>query len=69
MDETKLRSVSKTIVWRVLATLITLVVAYWFTGSFGEATEISLVAALLSTAAYYLHERVWNKIRWGRTNV
>ena len=65
MTETRTRSLLKTIVWPVLATVITLGVAYWFTGSIRESSLITFTAAALSMIAYYLHERAWNKISWG----
>jgi len=64
--ETKTRSVTKTIVWRIIATLVAWTSAYFFTGKLGAATEISLSAAVVSSLAYYLHERVWDQVGWGR---
>jgi len=66
--ETKKRSLAKTIIWRVVATLITWAVAYVFTGSIVGSLEITLWAAGLSMLAYYIHERIWNKINWGKGN-
>ncbi len=64
--ETKTRSIAKTIIWRVFATLITWGTIYFYTGKLSESIEITLVAALVGMAAYYIHERVWNKIKWGK---
>lgn len=66
MTETKTRSLVRSIVWRICATLITLAVVYAFTGNIGQSSGITLVAAALSMAAYYGHERIWNRIVWGR---
>lgn len=64
--ETKTRSITKTITWRIIATLITWAVAYWFTGSIAGSLALTLVAAALSMIAYYIHERVWNSVKWGK---
>jgi len=57
------RAIAKTITWRILATLITGVVVYLYTGEFGEASKITLTAALILTVAYYLHEEFWQRMR------
>jgi uncharacterized membrane protein len=60
------RSLLKTVIWRVAATTITLITVYSFTGEFSKATTITLTAAALLAVGYYFHERVWDKIEWGR---
>lgn len=65
-SETHGRSITKTISWRVVATLVTLGVLYAYTGKFFISLTITLTAAALSTIAYYIHERTWNTIQWGR---
>jgi uncharacterized membrane protein len=64
--ETKRRSIVKAVTWRAVATLLTLVVAYVFTGTIAESLGIALTAAILNIIAYYCHERTWNWIQWGR---
>ncbi len=64
--ETKARSVVKTILWRIIATLITWSVIYFYTGKLSESIEITVVAALIGMTIYYIYERVWNKIQWGK---
>ncbi len=66
-SETRARSITKTVMWRVIATVITLGTAYLFTGKISESLEIALVGAVISMTAYYFHERIWNKVRWGKT--
>ncbi len=64
--EIKTRSLVKTVIWRILATLITWGVVYFFTRQLTDSLKITLVAAFLSMFAYYIHERFWNKIKWGK---
>ncbi len=66
MSESFLRSLLKTIVWRILATIITFIVVYTFTGSIGDASVITITAATLLAVGYYFHERAWDKVHWGR---
>ena len=66
MNETKIRSLVKTITWRTVATLVTLLVVYMFTRAVGDSFKITLTAALVSMVAYYIHERVWNMHNWGK---
>ena len=65
-QETKSRSIIKSIIWRVVATLLTWGVIYFFNGSVGDSLKITLWAAGLSMIVYYIHERIWNKIKWGK---
>ena len=64
--ESRNRSLIKTITWRVIATFITLAIAFTFTGSFHEATLISLVTAMFLAVGYYHHERFWARRQWGK---
>ena len=60
--ETKTQSILKAITWRILATIVTAIVLYIYTGKLKETTVLTLVLALISTFAYYLHERIWARI-------
>lgn len=62
--ETSKRSFVKTITWRIIATLITWGVIYAYMDRVSESLAITLIAAFLSMTAYYIHERIWNKINW-----
>lgn len=56
MTESHGRTIVKSISWRIVATLVT---AY-FTGLTG-----AIVINVWMTVAYYIHERVWTRVRWG----
>jgi uncharacterized membrane protein len=64
--ETARRSVAKALSWRVLAGLITACVAWTLTGQLKFAAEIGLIDTLVKLLVYFLHERVWNRIGYGR---
>jgi len=59
------RSLAKTISWRVLATTDTFIISWFITGELLFAGAIASLEILTKTVLYYLHERGWNKIRWG----
>ena len=64
--ETIKRTIIKTISWRVWATVLSFVVSYIFTGNISLSGGIAAGTLVSHTLAYYLHERVWNSIKWGR---
>ena len=66
--ETQTRTITKTILWRIVATLITWETIYFYTGELTESVKITIVAALIGMTAYYIYERIWNKIQWGKGN-
>jgi adenylylsulfate kinase len=64
--ETRRRSIVKTLSYRVLSTFLTAGVAYSITGSVGDAIRIGLLDTGVKLGAYYFHERLWLRIRFGR---
>jgi len=60
------RSVVKAIAWRAVATLTTMAVVFVFTRRVALAVQIGAVEVVAKIVFYYLHERVWNVIRWGK---
>jgi uncharacterized membrane protein len=61
-----LRSVAKAVSWRATGSLDTFIVAALITGSSKIAGGVALAKILTKTVLYYLHERVWALIPWGR---
>ena len=59
------RALAKTLGYRVLMIVITVAVAFWFTGNTAEALSIGLVANVVKTGTYYGYERLWDRISWG----
>ncbi len=68
MKETHSRSILKSITWRVLATLTTMILVFIFTGDLVVSLGVGVLEAIFKIIIYYLHERTWDKIRWGRKN-
>lgn len=66
MEEQRLRSLVKGISWRMLGTIDTIGISYILTGRIKLALSIGCVELFSKVALYYLHERIWNKINFGR---
>jgi uncharacterized membrane protein len=60
------RALVKTGFYRLLMVVITVLVAYIFTGKVTDAVNIGLVANVVKTGTYYGYERLWARIEWGR---
>jgi uncharacterized membrane protein len=64
--ETHGRSLAKAISWRGTGSLDTFIVAVLITGSSKVAGSVALAEILTKTLIYYVHERVWAAITWGK---
>ena len=64
--DTHKRTIVKTITWRIIATLTTVIVIYIWIGDLSAALGSGLAANALKTIFYYIHERVWNRSDFGR---
>ncbi|MDG2428479.1 MAG: DUF2061 domain-containing protein [Acidimicrobiales bacterium] len=76
------RSVVKAISWRVVGTLDTLILSFVILSLLGSffgleeasgaekirtAAAIALTEVLTKMTLYYLHERLWSRLKWNRT--
>jgi len=66
MKDTGARSLVKGISWRIIGTIDTFVIAYFYFGDFKIAAPIAATEVLTKILLYYLHERLWNLVNWGR---
>lgn len=66
MNETKLRSFIKGITWRLLGTFDTIFISFILTGKIKTALSIGGVELFTKIILYYFHERIWQKIRYGK---
>ena len=60
------RSLTKAISWRVLGTIDTFILSWLITGEAKIALTISGVEIITKLILYWAHERVWNRISWGK---
>lgn len=64
--DSHLRSMTKAMTWRVVATVITTIVAWCILGQVSHALEIGALDTLIKLGAYYGHERLWDRIALGK---
>jgi uncharacterized membrane protein len=60
------RTLAKTLSYRAIAALVTGGIAWAFTGEPKVAILIGGADGLAKMAAYYFHERAWNRVAFGR---
>jgi uncharacterized membrane protein len=66
-NDTHLRSIVKALSWKILATLLAFILAYVSTdGDTVAAGKTAIGLFTIGLALYYLHERIWNVVPWGR---
>lgn len=65
-SEKPIRSVAKAVSWRVIGTLDTLLISYILTGEVVIAASIASIDFITKMFLYFFHERLWNKISWGK---
>ncbi|NBR84145.1 MAG: DUF2061 domain-containing protein [Verrucomicrobia bacterium] len=65
-EEKPYRSFVKAISWRVTGTCDTILISWLITGHAKMAISIGFVELFTKIALYYVHERVWNRLDFGR---
>jgi uncharacterized membrane protein len=63
------RSLVKAISWRLTGTIDTVLVSLLVTRHVGVALSIGSIELFTKLTLYYLHERVWNQLAFGRTKL
>lgn len=64
--EAHFRSLVKAVSWRLVGSLDTFVLSLLVTGNLVWAGSIASVESLTKIALFYVHERVWRRVGWGR---
>jgi adenylylsulfate kinase len=65
-EETLRRSIAKTVSYRVVILMLDFLSIYLFTGKVKVALGFMLVSNVYTTVGYFFHERIWDKIKWGK---
>jgi len=66
MADSHARSVAKAVSWRATGTADTFLISWLVTGTPALAGGIAATEVLTKVAFFYLHERAWTLLRWGR---
>ena len=69
MSETRQRTVVRMLTYRLTAWLFTIFWTYLFTDNLGNSAGFATALHVLLSIDYYVHERIWLKVKWGRTDV
>jgi uncharacterized membrane protein len=65
-EEKPIRSVVKTLSWRTVGTLDTILISWLVIGDVTLAFSIGSLELFTKMLLYFGHERAWNKIKWGK---
>ena len=68
MGDTPVRSLAKAVTWRITGTIDTFLISWVITGQALLASGIALTEIMTKVGLYWLHERVWTRIKWGKTS-
>lgn len=66
--ESRWRSTGKTATWRIIASLDTTLLAWFFTGNLATAISIGSLEIITKLILYFFHERAWSRIQYGIEN-
>jgi len=66
MASTYERSLIKGVIWETFSFLITLTAVYLVYGDFRLALRFNIVLTFIKMFFFFLHERVWKDVRWGK---
>jgi uncharacterized membrane protein len=67
MTTDKLRHILKTVTWRMVGTIDTILLSWLITGNLETGVKIGGVEVITKMVLYYFHERLWYKyIRLGK---
>jgi uncharacterized membrane protein len=57
-----IKSLIKSVSWRIVGTIDTMIISYFITGKVTVAISIGSVEVITKTILYYFHERLWAHI-------
>ena len=60
------RSITKAITYRCLIFISDGIIIYLITHRFDLAISVIFFSNIASTILYFIHERLWNKVHWGK---
>lgn len=64
--ESRIRSLVKSVIYRILSICGTGILTWLITRELGKTLSITLASQIFLICLYYLSERVWNRVHWGK---
>lgn len=65
MNETRKRSAVKSITWRLICIVVSIITSFLLIGRWDVAVAIGGIYNVITMILYYFHERTWNSVKWG----
>ena len=65
--ESRMRSFVKSLAYRIMSILGTGILTWIITKDIAETVSITFIIQVFLVILYYSYERIWNKVRWGRS--
>jgi len=62
------RSIFKAITYKILIVVANSTIIYTLTGNVDLTVNVLILTTIVSVVLYYLHERLWNKVHWGKSH-
>ena len=64
--ETSKRTLAKAATWQVLGLMVMTLIGFFMTGSVAEGGAYAMITATIGFVTFFVHERIWAGIGWGR---
>lgn len=65
--ESRKRHLAKTITWRIVGTVDTMLLTWWITGNPVTGIQVGTAEVITKMILYYVHERFWYRSNFGLT--
>ncbi|WP_323756830.1 DUF2061 domain-containing protein [Roseivirga sp.] len=63
LSDSNLKSILKTVSWRIVGTIDTIMISYFITGEVSLALSIGSIEVFSKIVLYYFHERAWSSVK------
>ncbi|MEI6022794.1 MAG: DUF2061 domain-containing protein [bacterium] len=67
--EKRNRSIAKAITYRIISIFMDTVIAFYVTHSASKTMAFVLISNSVSIIVYFIHERAWNRVHWGKHTI
>jgi len=64
--DTPTRSLVKSLIWRTIGFIILGIISWYYTKDIGKATIVTVMFHVIRFFLYYIHERIWERVKWGQ---
>lgn len=68
MADSRARSIYKSLTWRLSGSVYTIFAVFILTGNIDHSLAAGGIELIIKMFLYYIHERLWNKIKWGKND-